>query len=376
MNQGVHLTLLAGPLVPLPVPKAVLDSLTSVEVTNNVDGPSVFQLSFTLDKNSILQTIFLLAGGGSIPPIFRVILIVTINGMPETLIDGVMTNHEVTGGSDKEDPQLTITGEDLTKVMSYLPFDGVPYPAMPPEARVGLILLKYAVFGIIPLIIPSVLLDFPNPLEIIPRHKGTDLSYVKALADKVGYTFYVEPGPVPGTNVGYWGPEVRVGDPQPALNTNMDMFTNVESLSFSFNAENKKIPILFIQEPNTKVPIPIPIPDVSPLSPPLGFLEPLPKGFEPLDNTANLKPWQAAIIGLAKASKAADVATAKGSLDVFVYGRVLKARRLVGVRGAGLAFDGLYFVKQVTHSIKRGSYKQTFSLVRNGLISTVPRVPA
>ena len=46
------------------------------------------------------------------------------------------------------------------------------------------------------------------------------------------------------------------------------------------------------------------------------------------------------------------------------------------MRGAGLAFDGLYYVKSVTHTIKRGEYKQSFTLARNGLISTLPRVPA
>ena len=44
------------------------------------------------------------------------------------------------------------------------------------------------------------------------------------------------------------------------------------------------------------------------------------------------------------------------------YGGVLQARQLVGVRGAGPAFDGLYYVKSVTHKIKRGSYKQSFTL--------------
>ena len=57
------------------------------------------------------------------------------------------------------------------------------------------------------------------------------------------------------------------------------------------------------------------------------------------------------------------------------YGRLLKSRQLVGVRGAGLPFNGLYYVKSVTHDIKRGEYKQTFSLARNGLISTFPTVP-
>jgi hypothetical protein len=60
---------------------------------------------------------------------------------------------------------------------------------------------------------------------------------------------------------------------------------------------------------------------------------------------------------------------------VLRYGRPLKARRLVGVRGSGPAFDGLYFVKQVTHKIKRGAYIQDFVLTRNGLVSTFSRVP-
>ena len=49
------------------------------------------------------------------------------------------------------------------------------------------------------------------------------------------------------------------------------------------------------------------------------------------------------------------------------YGRVLKARQLVGVRGAGPAFDGLHYVDSVTHNIARGQYKQSFTLKRNAL---------
>ena len=64
-----------------------------------------------------------------------------------------------------------------------------------------------------------------------------------------------------------------------------------------------------------------------------------------------------------------------GSLDVTRYGHILKARKLVSLRGAGLAFNGLYYVSSVTHNISRGEYKQEFSLTRNGLVSTLPRVP-
>jgi len=196
------------------------------------------------------------------------------------------------------------------------------------------------------------------------------------LADEVGYVFYVEPGPAPGTSIAYWGPEIRVGVPQPALNLDMDAYTNVESMNFQFDSEHKVLPILMIQNQQTKVPIPIPIPDIRPLSPPLGLVPPLSKNTEILSCTAKRSPVQAALIGMAKAARSSDAVTATGTLDVLRYGRLLKARRLVGVRGAGMAFDGLYFVKSVTASIKRGEYKQNFTLARNGLISTVPVVPS
>ena len=42
----------------------------------------------------------------------------------------------------------------------------------------------------------------------------------------------------------------------------------------------------------------------------------------------------------------------------------------------GAAFDGLYYVDSVTDELKPGEYKQRFTLTRNGLVSTLPTVPA
>lgn len=375
MLKGVHLTLLVGPAVPVPVPQVILDALTSVQVTTTAGKNSGFQLTFTLSNRSPLQTLFLLAGGTPIP-LLRVMIIATINGAPEVLMDGFMTDHQISPGSDAGHSTLTISGEDLSVAMKYIDFTGFPFPAMPAEARVALILAKYAMFGVIPLIIPSIMLDVPIPTEKIPRQEGTDFDYVKKLADDVGYVFYINPGPAPGMNTAYWGPTIRVGVPQPALNYDMDSFTNVESLSFNYVSDQKALPIVWIQNEETKIPIPVPLPDVNPLSPPLGLVEPIPRKFYEIEGTAKLTPLQAILIGLAKAADTADVVTGTGSLDVLRYGRTLKARQLVGVRGVGMAFDGLYFVTSVTHNIKRGEYKQSFSLARNGLISTVPVVPA
>src|SRR5690606_29946903 len=117
---------------------------------------------------------------------------------------------------------------------------------------------------------------------------------------------------------------------------------------------------------------PVPIPDISPLNPPLGAIPPLPPKIEKLTDTAHLSVAGALARGLAFAGRNSDSVFGTGQLDVARYGRLLKSRRLVGVRGARLPFDGLYYVQSVSHQIERGSYKQGFSLARNGLISTVP----
>ncbi len=374
MLKGIHLTLMIGPAVPVPVPQVVLDALTSVQVTTTAGKADGFQLTFTLSNRSPLHTLFLLSGGSPIP-LIRVIIVVTINGTPEVLMDGVMTNHEVTPGTDPGHSILTITGEDLTRVMDYVDFSGIPYPAMPAEARVALTLAKYAVFGIVPMIMPSVFMDIPLPTERIPQQQGKDLRYIKYLARLVGYVFYLEPGPAPGTSIAYWGAEIKIGTPQSALSINMDAHTNVENLSFSFDSDSKVVPVVYIQNSITKVPIPVPVPDITPLNPLLGLLPPFPKKIKLMKGTAKLSPVQAAMVGMIEAAKTSEAVTASGSLDVLRYGHILKARRLVGVRGAGLAFDGLYYVKSVTHNIKRGEYKQSFTLSRNGLISTSPKVP-
>jgi hypothetical protein len=373
MNSGVKLTLLIGP-VPIPAPQPVVEALSSVKVeAGSGETQGGFELTFDLPVRSPLKTLFLLTGGGSLP-LMRVVLVVQIGGHAESVIDGVTTNVETQpgeGGIGK----LVVKGKDLSALMDVIDLPGIPYPAMPPAVRVLLVLAKYAALGVIPMVIPSIAEDIPIPIQRIPLQRGSDYAYVKRLAHDAGYVFYLEPGPAPGTSKAYWGPEIRVGEPQPALSVNMDALTNVEELTFNFDKERKTMPIVFFQEPNSKAPIPVPIPDVSPLNPPLGLVPPLPPKIEALSDTAQMSPVAALMAGLAYAGQHSDSVFGRGRLDVTRYGRLLKSRQLVGVRGAGLPFDGLYYVKSVTHDIKRGEYKQRFELARNGLVSTFPTVP-
>src|SRR4029450_12492704 len=178
-----------------------------------------------------------------------------------------VTRTQVLPGSDAAHSTLQVIGEDLTTLMDKIELTGLPYPAMPGEAIAAVILAKYAVLGVVPLIIPSVLLDVPVPTSRIPTQKGTDLEYLQWLVNRVGYVFYLDPGPAPGTTTAHWGPKVKVGAAQPALNINMDAHTNVEQLSFSFDGQARSLPVVFIQNEQTKAPVPIPIPDMGPRNP-------------------------------------------------------------------------------------------------------------
>jgi hypothetical protein len=379
MLDSVQLRLLIGPIIPLTPPREVMDALSEVEVKVLDVGQSGFKLTFSIDKKSTLQILFLLTGG--MPLLFmRVVIAVVVNGTTNVLIDGVITDNNFAPGDKGSNSTLTLIGKDLTALMDQSKLSGFPFPALPAEARIALLLLKYAIFGVVPLVIPSVLLFVPLPIDQIPSQQGTDLEYIRYLADEAGYVFYINPGPTPGVSKAYWGPQIKVGNPQPALNADFDAYTNVESLRFSFDQEKNKIPLVYIYNSQTGVSFPIPLPPITPLNPPLGLIPPLPTNLLPPDLTPfgddlSKRPIpQAIMMGLARSAQNAEAVSCEGSLDVTRYRNVLQARQLVGVRGAGPAFDGLYYVKSVKHKIKRGEYKQDFSLTRNGLVSTVPTV--
>lgn len=375
MLNAVTLELWIGPGIPLQASREVIEAVQQVTVINSAEGPDAFNITFELSNQSPLNAIFLISGGAALP-LVRTVIAVRVNGTRDVLIDGVVTHQQVRPSKTPGKSLLTITGEDLTRVMDYIDFSFIPYPAMPDFARVALILAKYAILGILPDVVPSPLIDVPIPTSRIPVHQGKDLGYIRKLADKVGYVFYLDTTPEVGVTRAYWGPKIRVGADQPALSLDFRGRRNVKDLNFEYNAEKATLPIVLIHNQETKVTIPIPVPDLTSLLQPLALIPALPKNIEPLPETAKYNPVQAALIGLAVAARKSEAAKARGSLDVRTYGRLLKARRPVGVRGAGTAFNGRWYVEQVTSVMQRGGFTQDFVLSRDGVVSAVERVVA
>jgi hypothetical protein len=379
MNQGFYLTLMMGGFNASPVPQAVIDSLQEVQVTSTVGAQGGFQLKFSISRNSPLAQ---LHNSGFFDPRKRVIIAVTVNGATEVLIDGIVTKQDMVPSSQAGKSTLSVTGLDLTALMDFIDLTGIPYPALPPFVIVDLILAKYAPLGVYPVAIPNAIPSLKNPLDGWVTQHGTDYAYIQELGQTTGWTFYLDPGPSPGTSMAYWGPDLSSmfgGTQSPPLLIDMGSATNIDSISFSYDGmlATQYLMVILEDETDPAIPIPVPVPNIAFLkganarnaaTPLKSEQGPKPEND---DKSSSNSVVDALVWGVKKLFATSEAVTANGQLDVVRYGQVFKARKQAVVQGAGDYYDGKYYVKSVTHNIKNGEYKQSFSLARGGTGSTV-----
>jgi hypothetical protein len=368
----VHLTLMMGKTIPVPVRLPLSDALLNAQVTVTAGQASGFQLVFDLAKIAVINRVLL--PSGFFDPEIRVILVVTVNGIPTVLMDGIITQQELDVANEAGSSTLTITGQDLTALMDLVEKNASAFPGTTDAERASTIILGYAKYGITPQVVPEIFPYAPDPNDQTDFQQGTDLAYLNQLAQDNGYVFYLDPGPLPGHSTGYWGPEVRKPPAQPALTINSDAASNVEQLTFTYDGSARQQPSALILSEAARAILPSTVPSLTRLYPRLAK-KPAPALKQVvLDDTANETQQQVWAEQLALVAQSAQAITASGTLDVVRYGRVLEPRKLVGVRGAGVTYDGLYYVSSVTHNLQRGEYTQDFTLAREGLISLTPTV--
>ena len=358
---GIRLQVLIGrPDTPLPAPFEVMEALTALSVTNNDREADAFRLEFSLGRGSSLEYGLLQSGVLDAPN--RVIITAIYGGRPQALIDGVITDLQVVPSNEPGRSTLHVTGEDLS-VRLGLEDRNESHPNQSDSPIVTQILARA---GFTPRVTNTS--DTPTDRERTPTQQCDDLRYVRRLAQRNGFVFYVGPADVPGAVIAYWGPENRQGAPQPALRMNMGPYTNVDApINFHYNSLGPVEPEITVINPLTKQPLRIPLP-----SSPLTALAARPAGALRRTKSraaANLSLSQALQQATAGAAESSSALEAAGEVDAARYGQALRARRLVDVCGAGQSYDGTYYVKQVIHDIRRyprAEYKMRFTLVREG----------
>ena len=403
MILGVHMTLMIGPTIAAPAPLAITEALTSVEVTQTDVGRSGFQLTLQVGRSGPWDLPdYRLLTHPLLRPFNRVVVMIRFNLVPTVLVDGFITQFDLAPSEQPGGSTLVVRGEDVT-VMMGLEQIAFQYP-MPEIAQVAAILAKYEVLGW-----TGAVVDTPTtpdafiPTRETPTQNATDYDYMQEIASRHGFVFYVRPGPLPNTNVPYWGSSVPAAamvasELNPALSVGMGAQTNVESISFSYDALAPEGVVGEVVEPNSNVSIPV-------IFPPLGTDAPMalvpaainqlmktrisrPAASDGMDRKVRLEEaredartaFGEAVAQAYERARARvndsvrNAVTASGELDALRYGAVLQAGSVIALRGAGFTNDGKYFVTSVTHSISKGEYKQRFSLRREGVGSIVSLV--
>ena len=374
-SLGAYLSLRIGKIEAVPVSEALIRSVESIQVKQSCRTHSGFQIVFTDDSTGLNSVSSILAD--SIAVFYRVGITILKGPNPIQIMDGFITHIEVSE-SDTEPTRVVVTGKGISVAMD-IKETVMEYPAMPDSAIVEEVLAIYeAEYGIIPEIIPPPASLPPNPEDRIPVHRGTDYEKLKSLASQYGYLFYVLPGEIPMTNKAYWGPQDRAKVPQPGISMNLGGTSNVSEISFSINGLQAYSISGFIQDRTTNMTSPVDAPE--PVSLPPFAAEPTAEVQQPFLSNRLYQPRGAESIMVAE--KAAlfqsnastqQIVIGKGKLNTQKYGSILMPGT-VGVQGAGISFDGLYCVEDVTTDITQNSISQSFEISREGLVETTPEV--
>ncbi|MGV8986153.1 MAG: hypothetical protein ACOH2H_07715 [Cypionkella sp.] len=372
---GVRMTLLAGLGLPRPLPSTIMERFVSVEIAISDHEVSGFELVFDAVRAGMITGVFPIMTEPGLKAGARVVITAVIGILPTVLIDGIIETVEFKPAESQGPARLHLRGKDLTFAMDREEREEA-HPAQGPGEIAALILLRYAALGIVPMVLPPVSADRPNPIDTVPMQRGTDFAYLTELAAAYDHIFTVIPGPAPLTSVGYWGPPPRLGVPQRAITTDMGPETNATSLNFENTAAEAASVTGTVQDSQSGHQVPVR--STVALRPPLAAQ---PASANPATVRTNLfrtngAPSAGDAMGQAQAQSDATTDRLKvtGDLDAGRYGGVLNPRGLVGLRGAGLDHDGLYYVQSVVHKISRGAWVQSFTLNREGTGTTVPVV--
>jgi len=356
--RTLALTLLRGPTL-APVTAEIDAGLRVAKVAVRMGARTAFELTFSVGRHR--SSWGTLLANGYFDPGTRLALVT--DGDARVLVDGIVTGQELSLSASGRTQTLLVFGEDLSVLMD-LDEVVLQYLGEPAHVRAQVIIARYAVYGIEPAVVPAPIVEIPVPTERIPTQAETDYRYLRRLAEDVGYLFAVQGGPEPGRSVAYWGPQVRTGTPQAPI---LAAGGAVSELRFRLDGLARTEVTATILDPATRTLLPIPVPDVRVVRAQLAARPAPTLRHCRLLGAAKRTVAGAAASALGAMALTSDAVTAKGTLDVSRHGQSLRAGGPVEIQGAGAAYDGAYYVAEITHAIDRSGYRQHFVLRRDGL---------
>ncbi|MGH7617082.1 MAG: phage late control D family protein [Gemmatimonadaceae bacterium] len=203
------------------------------------------------------------------------------------------------------------------------------------------------------------------PLQVAQR--STDHRFLRELARRRGYEFYVLGGNA------YFRPADLTQAPQKVIAINFGDETNCNDLQFETDGTaptEASVAYFDAMEGEAKVDDQtdsgLPALGTDLLSSLRGQVQ-MPQTKRIARGLGFSSPAQAAEYAAGMLRRTGWWVTAHGSVSGLRYGRVLRSRKLVTVKGAGPNFNGNYYVRRVRHTLTPRTYVMEFDLVRNAL---------
>lgn len=368
-TAGVNLTL---QLNGSPAPLDIISVLKRAEITVTDEGRSGFQITFETGRADKSTRGYGLPGNASLAPFSRVAVLLKFASATSVLMDGFILHQQLQPAKSPQGALFTVTGEDVSAMMD-LTETFKAFPSMDEGTIASNILSNYSQYAKANVTAPPVVIQ-PTPTDYLPIQRATDRAYLLQLAARFGYRFYIKFGKSTSDNEAYWGPPELGGSPQPDLLVDAGPLTN----TYSVKAYSDSLaPIEYFANVQDRATDQVSSIDVSTTSSTVTALSSSPaltsqtshlKRIYELGEGRTQAEAQAWVQGAVDRSTLG-VVRIDGEVDPLRYGQVLQPRSLVTMSGMGTAFDGSYYVKSVTHVLELNSYRQRFTLTREGLNS-------
>jgi phage protein D len=202
--------------------------------------------------------------------------------------------------------------------------------------------------------------------DVVPIQRGTDMQFLRHLADRNGFDLFVAPGDA-GVE-GHFHPPILDEPPQGTLTVGFGGASTVAALTVTHEAlrpttARAEQVAAESQETQSADVTSVSLDDLGGTS----VLESDQLRATLLARTGLVDTAELQTLAQAVVDRSSWAIRADGELTTDHYDGVLRARRLVAVRGVGRTLSGTYYVDRVLHTFSDEGYRQQFSLRRNAI---------
>lgn len=343
-----------------PVDPELLDKVQQVEVEEHALLADMLRLRLSLAVQpdgsdwSIDESLF--------PRLGTIRVLATLGAAAVPLIEAHIVETGATFSNEPGQSTFDVVGMDATALMN-LEEKVRDWPDMTDSDIADTIFGEYGFDAVSDTTQPA-----RQETDATVLQRGTDIQFLRQLANRNGYECYVELNPSTGAVEGHFHAPRLDENPQGVLTVNMGEVTNVNSFTVRFDMLRPTTARVTGLDIGSREDQPAAVTSLSLTE--LGSRPSL-NGDRPrlvlLSGTGLAETAELTTLAQAVVDRSTWAVTADGELNPIAFGGVLRAKRVVSVRGAGRQFSGEYYVEKVLHVFDGDGFSQRFALRRNAL---------